>query len=54
MLQEMRTVKSRVYDRSGVYKISMVRMWVKPLANLRMYGSLSSIHRNVYAAMRYV
>lgn len=31
----------------GVYKISMVRMFYRGLTNLRMYGSIEGLHRNV-------
>jgi len=31
------------YDRSGCYKISMVRMSVSGLTNLRMYGSKATL-----------
>ena len=44
----MRTRGSRVYDRSGVYKISMVRMFQGKLTKLGMYGSRRIITRNGY------
>lgn len=42
----MRTRGGRVYDRSEVYKISMVRMFRRKLTKLGMYGSRRRIFRN--------
>ena len=36
-----------VDDTPGVYKMLMVRMSVIGLTNLRMYGSISRLYRNV-------
>jgi len=43
----MRTRGGRVSDRSGVYKITMMRMYHKVLTNLRMYGSKVDMYRNI-------
>ena len=42
-------IPAEQYDRSGVYKISMVRMSIlaDTLTNLRMYGSIRRLYRNV-------
>lgn len=37
-----------VGDRPGGYNLNMVRMWIKPLTKLGMYGSKHLVYLTVY------